>query len=546
MTTIDPKRRMLLRCVGGLAGITALTPTTLLTACKDSAAAGTKHEGAGHYGLENGPFDVDLRLRAQPDTAPILHGTPSEVWRYTADLRGGPADTLATVGDSYTGPLIRLRRGQRFHARLENGLPEDTTVHWHGLHVPSDVDGQPRLPIKPGEAMTVAFEVRDRAGLYWYHPHPHGPNGGRVGFQSYAGLAGPLVIEDEAERALGLPAGDQEMILVLQDRRFAGDNELTYIGSGMGTMMTRMRGFLGDRILVNGRPDAAREVATRPYRLRILNGSNSRIYKLAWSDGRPMTVLGTDGGLLAAPGQYPYVTLAPAQRIDLWVDLSTNDPGDELRLLSDSYQAGMMDNMMGDGMGDGCKRDGRRAGMMGNMMGGSELPAGARFDILTLRVTRRERGKERLPKRLAEDLQPPPVDRDTPARRFKLSRVMMRGFAINGRQFKGATVADDEIVRLGKTEVWEFVNDSMMPHPMHVHGLQFAVVGREPIGGRRHWSGLAAGLVDAGRRDTVLVLPGERVRIAVTFADFEGLYIYHCHNMEHEDNGMMRYYRVRA
>ncbi|MBO9471685.1 multicopper oxidase family protein [Endozoicomonas sp. G2_2] len=534
MTTIDPRRRMLLRCVGGLAGITALTPTALLTACKDNAAAGTKREGAGHYGLENGPFDVDIRLRARPDTVPILPGTPSEVWRYTAELRNGPADTITPVGDSYTGPLIRLRRGQRFHARLENSLPEDTTVHWHGLHVPPDVDGQPRLPIKPDEAMTVAFDVRDRAGLYWYHPHPHGPDGGRVGFQSYAGLAGPLVIEDEAERALGLPAGDQEMILVLQDRRFAGDNELTYIGSGMGTMMTRMRGFLGDRILVNGQPDSAREVATRPYRLRILNGSNSRIYKLAWSDGRPMTVLGTDGGLLAAPRQYPFVALAPAQRIDLWVDLSANDPGDELRLLSDSYQAGMMDNMMGGGM------------MGSGMMGGADLPAGTRVPLLALRVTRRERGKERLPERLAEDLQTPPVERDTPLRRFKLGMVMMRGFAINGRRFEGATVADHEIVPLGHTEVWEFVNDSMMPHPMHVHGLQFAVVGREQIGGRRGWSGLAAGLVDSGLHDTVLVLPGERVRVALTFADFEGLYLYHCHNMEHEDNGMMRYYRVRS
>ncbi|KEZ78922.1 MULTISPECIES: multicopper oxidase family protein [Gammaproteobacteria] len=542
MTTIDLKRRMLLRSVGGLAGITVLAPTALLTAYHDTAVAGTNRDGAAHYGLENGPFDVDIRLRAQPHTAPILPGTPSEVWRYTAELRNGPADTITPVGGSYTGPLIRLRRGQRFHARLENGLPEDTTVHWHGLHVPSDVDGQPRLPIKPGEAMTVAFDVVDRAGLYWYHPHPHGPNGGRVGFQSYAGLAGPLVIEDEAERALGLPAGEREMFLVIQDRSFAGDNELTYLDSGMGTMMTRMRGFLGDRILVNGQPDTAREVATRPYRLRILNGSNSRIYKLAWSDGRPMTVLGTDGGLLGAPRQYPFVTLAPAQRIDLWVDLSANEPGDELHLLSDSYQAGMM----GDGMGDGCKRGSRRGGRMGNMMGGSELPAGARFDILPLRVTRRERGNERLPKRLAEDLQAPPVERDAPVRRFKLSMVMMRGFAINGRQFEGATVADDEIVHLGSTEVWEFVNDSMMPHPMHVHGLQFAVVGREQIGGGRGWSGLAAGLVDSGLHDTVLVLPGERVRIALTFADFEGLYLYHCHNMEHEDNGMMRYYRVRA
>lgn len=524
MNDIDPTRRTLLRRIGGTTVATALFPGLLLSACGNGTSAGERSATAARHGLERGPFDVDLRLRAQPDTANILPGAPSEVWRYVAELRKGPQNTLTPVGESYTGPLIRLRRGQRFRARLENGLPEDTTVHWHGLHVPPDVDGQPRLPIKPGEAMTVAFEVRDRAGLYWYHPHPHGPDGGRVGFQSYAGLAGPLVIEDESERALGLPTGDREMILVLQDRRFAGDNELTYIGSGMGTMMTRMRGFLGDRVLVNGQPDAVREVATRPYRLRIVNGSNSRIYKLAWSDSRPMTVLGTDGGLLTAPLEQPFVTLAPAQRIDLWLDLSTSEPGDELRLLSQDYQAGMM----------------------GNRMGGSELPAGARFPLLRLQIARRERTGEPLPERLADDLQAPPVNRDTPVRRFELDMAMMRGFTINGRRFEGTAVADDEVVRLGDTEVWEFFNDSMMPHPMHVHGLQFTVVGRKQAGGRHGWKGLEDGLVDAGWHDTVLVLPGERVRMAMTFEDFEGLYMYHCHNMEHEDSGMMRYYRVRA
>ena len=528
MSDFDVTRRTLLRRIGGAAAAAALPQGLLLTACSNE-----RETGVGHYGLDRGPFDVDLRLRAQPDTAAILPGASSEVWRYRAELRGGPADTIAPVGESYTGPLIRLRRGQRVRALLENGLPEDTTVHWHGLHVPPDVDGQPRLPIEPGEAMSVAFDVVDRAGLYWYHPHPHGPRGGRVGFQTYAGLAGPLVIEDEAERALRLPTADRELILVLQDRVFEGDNELTYLDAGMGTMMARMRGFLGDRVLINGGPDTVREVATRPHRLRLLNGSNSRIYKLAWSDGRPMTVIGTDGGLLAAPQQRPFVTLAPAQRADLWVDLSINEPGDELRLVSDGYRAGMMGNMM-------------RGGMMGNRMGGSALPAGSRFDLLVLRVTRRERGSEPLPERLAGDLELPAADDRVPVRRFALDMVMMRGFAINGRRFEGTTVADDEIVRLGSTEIWEFVNDTMMPHPMHVHGLQFAVVGRERTGGRRGWAGLEDGLVDAGWHDTVLVLPGERVQIALKFADFSGLYLYHCHNMEHEDAGMMRYYRVRA
>ncbi|ROO23127.1 multicopper oxidase family protein [Salinisphaera orenii] len=527
---VDQKRRRLLGRIGSLAGISILSPTFLLAAGKNQAIAGSNRRAPSYRGVGQGPFDVDLRLRAQPDTAPILPGTPSEVWRYTAALIHGPQNTLTSLGESYPGPLIRLHRGQRARVRLENRLPEDTTVHWHGLHVPSDVDGQPRLPIKPDEDMTVAFDVVDRAGLYWYHPHPHGRDGGRVGFQSYAGLAGPLIIEDETERALGLPDGDQEMILVLQDRRFAGDNELTYLG-GTGSMMTRMRGFLGDRILINGRPPEIREVGTQPYRLRILNGSNARIYKLAWSDGRPVTVIGTDGGLLARAQPQPYVTLAPAQRIDLWVDFSDATIGNELRLVSDHYRAGMM-----GGMG----------GMMGNMMGGSGLPAGARFDLLTLRVTHRSRDGRSLPTVLNDDLKPPHMTPNTPIRRFDLATQMMRGFSINGRQFEGTTVADDEIVLLGDTEIWEFVNDTMMPHPMHVHGLQFAVVERQKIDDQRGWSELGGGLVDAGLHDTVLVLPGERVRIALTFTDFEGFYMYHCHNMEHEDNGMMRYYRVRS
>jgi len=523
-TPIDRRRRRVVRGLASLAGVTAVSPTVLLTACNDKTLSDGERNGIAYHGITDGPFDVDIRLRAHPDTVPILPGSLSEVWRYSAERLSGPADTLTSLNDSYCGPVIRLRRGQRVRIRLENQLPEDTTVHWHGLHVPPDVDGQPRLPIAPGAAMSVAFDVVDRAGLYWYHPHPHGPDGGRVGFQSYAGLAGPLIIEDDAERALGLPTGDQEMILVLQDRSFAGDNELTYLDSGMGSMMARVRGFLGDQVLVNGQPPEIREVGTRPYRLRILNGSNSRIYKLAWSDGRPVTVIGTGGGLLAAPEQRPFVTLAPAQRIDLWVDLSAAEPGNALRLVSDRYSTGMM----------------------GGMMSASDVPAGRRFDLLTLRVMCGERDGRALPDMLDASLAAPSVISDTPVRRFTLDMAMMRGFSINGRRFQGATVADDEIVTLGDTEIWEFVNDTMMPHPMHVHGLQFTIVDRRQIDGRRGGASLAAGVVDAGLHDTVLVLPGERVRIALTFTDFDGLYLYHCHNMEHEDNGMMRYYRVRA
>nr|WP_298380632.1 multicopper oxidase family protein [uncultured Halomonas sp.] len=479
-----------------------------------------------------GPFDVDLRLRAHPAKVPILPGVPSDVWRYTAERVAGPNETLTPVGESYAGPLIRLHRGQRVRVRIDNGLLEDTTVHWHGLHVPPNVDGQPRLPIEPGTSTTVAFDVVDRAGLYWYHPHPHGPDGGRVGPQSYAGLAGPLIISDDTERALGLPDGERELVLILQDRTFTDDNALQYIGSDMGAMMTRMRGFRGEQVLVNGHPDARREVSTQSYRLRLLNGSNSRIYKLAWSGGRAVTVIGTDGGLLAEPERRRSVTLAPAQRVDLWVDFGDTEPGDSVQLVSEAYQLEMMGGreMMGGGGMMG-------RGMMGDMMGSERLT------LVTFDIVARVNDSRALPERLAEDLPTSPVQADTPVRRFELGMRMMQGFTINGRRMEGATVADDEIVRLGETEIWEFVNNTMMPHPMHVHGLQFQVQERISAGDR---TDLHDGIIDAGLHDTVLVFPEERVRIALTFKSFEGLYMYHCHNMEHEDAGMMRYYKVVA
>jgi len=524
MADFDPERRLLLQRLGALSTVTALAPGLWLSPAATAATAATTASA-----MAEAPSDVDLRLRAAPGVVPILPGAPTAVWRYSAELVDGPRDTVAPVDGSYIGPVIRLRRGQRLRARIENGLPEDTTVHWHGLHVPPEVDGQPRLPIGPGRSTEIAFDVVDRPGLYWYHPHPHGPDGGRVGFQSYAGLAGPLIIEDEAERALGLPRGDQEHLLVLQDRSFTGDNELRYLGDGMGSMMGRMHGFRGERILVNGQPDARRRVTTRPQRLRLLNGSNARIYKLAWSDGRPMTVIGTDGGLLAAPEEFPFVTLAPAQRVDVWVDFGDDEPDAAVELISEAYDASMGGGMMGDG------------GMMSDMMG--EMMGSERFPLVAFDVTERVQVDEPLPTRLADDLPPPNVADNTPLRRFTLGMRMMRGFTINGRQMAGASVADDEIVRLGDTEVWEFVNDSPMAHPMHIHGLQFRVLGRSSDTGA---SDLRSGVVDAGLHDTVLVFPRERVRLALTFEDFTGLYMYHCHNMEHEDNGMMRYYRVDA
>ena len=480
--------------------------------------------------------DVELQLTAAPATANILPGAATDVWRFTGQVVSGPASTLQPVsGGSYLGPTLRVRRGQRVGIDLLNRLPDPTIAHWHGLDVPEAADGHPRLAIPPGGDYRYEFEVRNRAGTYWYHPHPHMQTGPQV----YRGLAGLVIVSDDEEQALGLPAGDDELLWVLQDRRFDADNQLVYPRS----MMDMEMGVLGDRVLVNGRERPAVALATRAYRVRVLNGSNARVYALAWSDGTPMTVLGTDGGLLARPITRPFVTLGPAQRVELWLDLTSRPVGTALELRSVAFdEADVGLTMMGGMMGRGMMGRGRGRGAA--MAAGGALPLGAPISLLTATVARAERSPARLPDRLsAEPIRPSPAS--APARRVPLTFQQMR-WQLDGRTFGMLDVAPDETVAAGSTHHWDLVNAGgpmgmQMAHPIHLHGRQFEIVSRT---GGDPANSVRAGLVDDGWHDTVLVLPGETVRIRVTFSDFPGLFLYHCHILEHEDMGMMRNFRI--
>ncbi len=461
---------------------------------------------------------MEIALRAIPVEMQLISGEATHVWQYQGEVISGPTEALTALPNTYLGPIIRAQRGQNMRIHFTNDLPEESIIHWHGLHVPESADGHPRLAIAPGETYTYEFTVTDRAGMYWYHPHPHG----RTGPQVYGGLAGLFIVTDEEEQALGLPSGEYDVPLVIQDRLFDGKNQLVYGDNGM---MDQMMGFLGNRLLINGQTDFGLSVATRPYRLRLLNGSNSRIYKLGWEDGSPLTVIGTDGGLLEAPVQKEYITLAPAQRLDLWVDFSDRTIGEQVRLV--------------------------------NLP--SAVPDGTAFPVLDIKIERNERGTEVLPDKLSSISrysEAEAANRRSP-RDFTLSMGMGMRWMINGRTFEMEDVARDEIVKLGDLEAWQFTNQAgggmgmmggmTLPHPMHIHGLQFQVVEREVDStGRAAWKTISDGFVDEGWHDTVLVMPGERVKILLKFEDFEGLYLYHCHNLEHEDMGMMRNYRVEA
>ncbi len=472
--------------------------------------------------------DLDISLTAQPTQIQIFPGNHTRVWSFKGQVLKGDKTSLINLERSYLGPIIKVNKGQKIRIRFANDIPDATIVHWHGLHVPAIMDGHPRYVIPQEESYIYEFEVRNRAGTYWYHPHPHG----RTGPQVYGGMAGLFIVSDEEEKATGLPSGEYDIPLVIQDRAFDNDNQLVYMS---GHMMERMNGFLGDWILVNGHPDFILPVATRAYRLRLLNGSNSRIYKLAWQDGSPLTVIGTDGGLLEKPVHRRYVMLGVGERIELWANFSSYPVGSETSLVSLPFDTGMMaGGMMGGG------RMGR--GMMGS---GQVLPNGASFPIFRVRVNRREKTTIRLPQRLSSIKWYMPEDAVNfqDPRSFHLLMRRMT-WTIHGRIFQMEEVADDERVRMDTLEVWEFINEGgmgmmgmmNMPHPIHLHGKQFQVLERRGV---RH-----NGYVDEGWKDTVLLMPGERIKLLVRFEDYPGLFLYHCHNLEHEDMGMMRNYLV--
>ena len=543
------------------------------------ATLGLPRSGARAEGKEevDAGIEIHIELRAVQEHVALRPGATTRVWRYRSKVLRGDASTLEASDATYLGPIIRVRRGQRVRIDLINELPEPTIVHWHGLHVPDTMDGHPRFAIAPGQRYVYQFTVLNRAGSYWFHPHPHG----RTGAQVYFGLAGLFLVSDDEEAALGLPSGRYDIPLVLQDRSFDGNNQFVYLGSslldssptdnldqppmmgggmmgggmmgggmmgggmmgrgmmrdGMGSMMARMMGVLGDDILVNGRPSASLSVERRPYRLRVLNGSNTRTYKLAWHDGSPLIVIGTDGGLLAAPVRRDYVMLAPAERLDLWVDFARWPAGSELSLRSLAFEGAM--------------------NMGGMMMGRGSLPDAAPFQVLALRVEEGSQGAQETapPARLSEVASPDPrvaVNSDRP-KIFELTMGMM-AWGINGQSFEMLEASPYETVKLGTHELWEFRNDATsgmmgmdmaMSHSMHVHGVQFRVIARSVSGRFAGYRGTVnAGFVDEGWKDTVLVMPHERVRILVHFADYPGLFLYHCHMLEHEDGGMMRNYRV--
>ena len=462
-----------------------------------------------------------------------------------AGATGGPWQLAYAVdhdGNGYVNPTLVLRPGERVRIELQNTLAEPTITHWHGLANDTRNDGAGMPLAAPGERYAYDFEVRDRASLYWYHPHPHG----LTASQAYRGLFGLIEVEDDDERALraalDLTPGKTEVPLIIQDRRTGPAYD--------ASPADQMHGLLGDTVFINGTECPYLDVSTRIYRFRVLNASNARTYRLGWrtASGKalPFVLIGSDAGLLTAPRRCDEAFIASAERIDMLVDLSGAAVGETLVLETRAFDPMHMD--MGATPAPAMDH-----AAMGNMAmpaappatehagHGGSFPEGAARSLLQLRVREKTPYSARVPATLSTIV---PIDVSGAE-----DRPLRLGFAkgrwrINDRVFAmGETPIE---VKRGSVETWLIRNYfNSMPHAMHLHGFHFQVLERQTspdqIAGLRidDRNRLAT---DLGWKDTVLVWPGESVRIAIDFRmPFAGAqtYMFHCHNLEHEDGGMM-------
>ncbi len=451
-------------------------------------------------------------------------------------------------GLDYRNPTLVLQSGQRVRVDFVNNIDEPTIVHWHGLGVDTRNDGNGTILVAPGERFAYAFDVRDRSALYWYHPHPHGLTAG----QAYRGLFGMIEVVDADElrlrAALDLTPGSTEIPLVLQDRRAGG-----YVADDGD----RMHGFLGDTVLINGKACPYLDVATRMYRFRVLNASNARTYRLALraGDGKglPFTLIGGDGGLLTVPQRCDEAFLASAERIDILVDLSDAAIGDTVFLETRAFDPMHMEMAAAEApatdhsaMGHAMPMPESQAQTLNRVDNsaphhGGVFPEGTSRMLLQLRVRERIVYRAKPPAQLSRIA---PIDISSANERPLRLGFSKGRWRINDRVFvMGETPIE---VQRDTTEVWLLRNYfTSMPHAMHLHGFHFQVLERQTspqqiaalkVDGRGRLA------TDLGWKDTVLVWPGESVKIAIDFTlPFAGeqTYMFHCHNLEHEDGGMM-------
>ncbi len=414
---------------------------------------------------------------------------------------GEKTNTYA-INSTYLGPTIKVKNGDEVSINYTNKLPEKTTMHAHGMHVPAKMDGTPHQIIEPNQTWSARYKVKQKAATNWYHPHLMSKTAEHV----YKGLAGFIIVEDDEILSLDLPKryGIDDIPLVLQDRRFK-DNQIDY----SPTRQEIMHGYKGDTFIVNGAITPTFDAEAKEIRFRILNGSNSSVYELGFDDQREFSQIATDNALLETPIKLTKLTLSPGERAEIVVDF-TNDLGSKITLHE-------------------YNRD---------------------KTFLYIDINRQKTTSTTLPTSLTtlEKLNP---DNAVRTRKFILSGGGMGGggmsnsdtsnmFKINGKSMDMSRI--DEYVPLNDIEIWEVQNSMNMDHNFHIHATHFMII-------ERNGSSSNIPKNEKGYKDTVYLRANESVKFIVKmvdYADNEVPYMYHCHFLEHEDAGMMGQFVVTS
>jgi len=401
---------------------------------------------------------------------------------------GTETKTYGYNGD-FLGPMLRFHKGDKVKVKTVNELDEETTFHWHGLEVPGEADGGPHESLKPGEEKLIEFEVTQEASTLWFHPHPDG----KTAEQVYNGLAGLIYIEDDNSKSLDLPNkyGENDIPLIFQDRTFDDEKQLNYSAA------MNEDGTIGETSLINGTLNPKLTVNQEKVRLRLLNGSNARNYTFKLNTGESFLQVATDGGFLNEPKKLDEITLTPSERAEIVIDFSKLNKEDELALINTEDEDGSI--------------------------------------LLPFEVSDQTGEDSGIPEKL-NDFSITEEEMDLPVSKEVELFGMMDKVTINGKKFDPDRI--DFTQEQGETEVWEIYNkpDEMggMIHPFHIHGAQFKVLSRD---------GEKLPENEQGWKDTISVEPDETVKVAVQFKE-KGVYMFHCHNLEHEDNGMMGQVKV--
>ena len=493
MTSQTPPRSLLRRPAATISALSIVGVAGASIALATTGFSGVPGLFGGTVVSTVGQVAFDTPLAIPPLAESTIDEQGRRVFSLTAqagstEFVDGVASPTAGYNGAHLGPTLVAARGDEVVIDISNELDEPTSVHWHGMQLPADADGGPHGMIDPGRSASPSWMIEQPAATLWYHPHPHESTERQVSM----GMAGLFLLTDDESAALDLPSqyGVDDVPLIVQDAAF---DETGAVVRGDAFV-----GSLGDQLLVNGTIGPFFDATTETVRLRLVNASIARVYDFAFADARDFSLIATDGGLLAAPVATDHVQLSPGERAEIVVAL---EAGETVVLQS-------------------------RAPDLGGIVpfGG---PTGARdtFDVLELRAADRLEPSPALPTRLATV---DPLDESTVSAERSLVFV---GTSINDQQMHLMRI--DEVVTQGATEVWTVVNDMARPHSFHIHGVQFQVLS---IGGAAPPAELA------GWKDTVYLPPNVTFRLIMAFdvtADPTTPYMYHCHLLRHEDQGMM-------